>query len=137
MSESIQHMKLVQLLYDEVKKLVPPTSNSLIQIDKPDSFDKPAKTIEGFIPDLRYSFKGLKIIGEAKTVNDFDRKHSKSQYISYLKECSNFNGESILVVFVSFKIFRSAKKLLKKLKIENNCIVTIRIVSELGLVDVV
>ena len=72
------------------------------------------------------------IIGEAKTINDFDRTHSRDQYDAYIKECKNFFGKSTLVVSVPWQIVATAKNYFRRLKKVFDADIQIIIINELG-----
>lgn len=116
MAESIQHQQLVQLLKREVIGLIPLGCHMLIQQDTPESLAVPVKTIEGHRPDIYYCFEGLLIIGEAKTTDDVERKHSRAQYESYLKECAKFQGKAILIIAVPWMEHATVNNILQNLK---------------------
>lgn len=116
MPESIQHHQLVQILKLEMQAVVPPDRWRLIQIDSPDSLNPPSKTIEKYRPDAYYQFEELLVIGEAKTSNDVEKQHSRAQYESYLRECSNFSGQAILIIVVPLLEQASANNILQNLK---------------------
>lgn len=92
MGETRQHQKLVQQAYNYIlQELVPKGSSSLVYVDSPDEKDKPP-LIGGKRPDLYYFDGHTVIIGEAKTADDFNTDHSKSQYVSYLNECERYSN---------------------------------------------
>ena len=71
-------------------------------------------------------------IGEAKTELDFDRKHSKEQYDSYLEELDNYDGEGWLVISVPWQIVPTAKNYFKRKKNIKGIQCKIIILNELG-----
>ena len=116
MPESIQHHQLVQVLKIEVQAIVPPDCWSLIQIDAPDSLNLPPQTNEGYRPDVYYQFEKLLVIGDAKTKNDVETRHSRAQYESYLKECAVFHGQAFMIMAVPLLEQASANNILRNLK---------------------
>lgn len=116
MAESLQHQQLVQLLKKEVVELIPSGRQALIQQDTPDSLALPAKTIEGFRPDIYYCFEDILIIGEAKTSDDVERQHSRTQYGAYMKECANFHGKAVLIIAVPWIERAAANNIIRNLK---------------------
>ncbi|TAL38634.1 MAG: hypothetical protein EPN93_03935 [Spirochaetes bacterium] len=77
--------------------------------------------IDGFIPDVyaKARFGERIIIGEAKTLMDVESRHSKNQYISYLKHCSCF-ASSALLLAVPWTMVNCVKGLLKAIMRNNN-----------------
>ena len=116
MPESIKHYELVKELINEARTEVPQGNWKMILTDSSESSNLPPKTSEGFRPDIYYNFDNLLVIGEAKTSNDIDRQHSRSQYESYLKECSRFNGVAIFILAVPILDGASANNILQKIR---------------------
>ena len=114
-----------------IKTIVAPDLHAIIQYDSADS-SRPTKVIGNFIPDVYYWHADRLIIGEAKTINDFDRPHSRDQYDAYIKECKNFFGRSTLVVSVPWQMVATAKNYFRRLKKEHATDIPIIIVNELG-----
>lgn len=137
MGESIQHINLIYSIFEAIKDIVPKQFTSLILIDLPDSIEKPPQVIGGFRPDLYYCYDNTLIIGEAKTSSDFERKHSKEQYLSYMHTCANYNGNAYLFIAVPWTEYISAKNLFRRMKKKYEFVVRIRIVNELGRVGVI
>lgn len=131
MSESRNHVELVAIAVKYIKTIVAPDLHAIIQYDSADS-SRPAKVIGSFIPDVYYWHADHLIIGEAKTINDFDRPHSRDQYDAYIKECKNFFGHSILVVSVPWQMVATAKNYFRRLKKEHAADMKIVIINELG-----
>lgn len=131
MSESRNHIELVAVAVEYIKTIVAPELHAIIQYDSADS-SRPTKVIGNFIPDVYYWHADHLIIGEAKTINDFDRPHSRDQYDAYIKECKNFFGRSTLVVSVPWQMVASAKNYFRRLKKEHATDVQIIIINELG-----
>ena len=131
MSESRNHVELVAVAVKYIKTIVAPDLHAIIQYDSADSL-RPTKVIGNFIPDVYYWHADQLIIGEAKTIYDFDRPHSRDQYAAYIKECKNFFGHSILVVSVPWQMVATAKNYFRRLKKEHAADMKIVIINELG-----
>ena len=117
MSESQKHFELVNQLKDYV------ISNFLIEkaMLKVDIIGEGTKKLPtGYKPDLFYEYNSLTIIGEAKTSFDIDKQHSIEQYKSYMKYCKLHGDNSIFIVNVPWTDTLYIKKILKKIKNENN-----------------
>lgn len=131
MSESRKHIDLVKIAYEKISTMIPCSNVVFIECDSSDS-SKPTRVIGNFVPDIYYCYGNQLIIGEAKTVEDFDRKHSLQQYESYLFECENYPFDSALVVSVPWQIQLTAKNYFKRWKIRNNGKTEILIINEMG-----
>ena len=131
MSESRAHIELVAIAVDYVKTLVSPELHAIIQYDSADS-TRPTKVIGNYIPDVYFWNREQLIIGEAKTINDFDRPHSCAQYDAYIKECKTFFGKSTLVISVPWQIVVTAKNYFRRMKRDLEADVSIVIINELG-----
>ena len=99
MSQSEQHKKLVELTADKLKNRY---SEIVIVVDLQSvPGDEVPPLIEGFRPDIYAHNKQSKlvVIGEAKTDNDIDTKHTYVQVRSFLNhlEC-RLNGNFVLAV---------------------------------------
>lgn len=113
----MQHRKLVDLLHTETKNRVGNELACFIQCDVGCN-SLPPQTEEGFRPDLYYQFSSLMIIGEAKTEIDLERKHSKAQYRSYLRKCSLFMGNAVLIMAVPWQCRATIKNMLNRMRKE-------------------
>ena len=131
MSESREHVELVLVAVEYVKKILPSELHAIIQYDSADSH-RPTKVIGNYIPDVYFWQAGKLIIGEAKTINDFGRPHSKDQYHAYIKECKSFHGKALLIISVPWQIVATAKNYFRRLKKEFNTDIPIIIINELG-----
>lgn len=136
MSESLEHQKYVKKIVEHVQTIVPPEFLDRIHADLPE-YERPSLAYDSFIPDVAYSYSGLLIIGEAKTFDDFNRDHSRKQYEAYIKECKNFPGEKIIIIAVPWQLFITAKNHFILLKRKENVEVSIIIISENGMKEIV
>ena len=131
MSESQSHVKLVNIAFDYIKKKISNNCESLIECDSV-STQKPSKIIGGFIPDVFFTYRDLLIIGEAKTEDDFERRHSKNQYAAYIQECCRFDGKAILVIAVPWNMIFTAKNYFRRLKADVGFLGEIIILNNIG-----
>lgn len=131
MSESRSHVDLVKTVYEYVKTIVPFEKQALIEVDSADSF-RPTSVNGKYIPDVQYWGDDMYIIGEAKTINDFDREHSRLQYIAYMEETQKFCGKSIIVIAVPWQLVFSAKNHFRRLKRQNGYRADIIVLDEMG-----
>ena len=70
MSESAQHLQLVNLIIDEVVGMVGEANRCFIMSDAADGYALSPLTEEGYRPDVYYQYQNQLIIGEAKTSDD-------------------------------------------------------------------
>lgn len=131
MSESRCHIELVKIIYEYVKTIVPYDKHALIEVDSVD-FLRPTSVNGKFIPDVQYWSEDIYIIGEAKTIKDFDREHSNLQYSAYLKETQKFFGKSIIVIAVPWQLILTAKNLFRRLKRKNGYDTTVVVLDDIG-----
>ena len=131
MGESRTHMDLVSRTYEYIKTIIPKENHWLIQYDSPDS-SRPAYVTDNVVPDVYYCYQDMLVIGEAKTIDDFERLHSKKQYDAYVKECLSFKGKSIIVISVPWQLVATAKNYFRRLK-QNACLdARIIVINEMG-----
>ena len=112
MGESAKHMELVEMVRREALAIVPPQYAPLIQVDSPDSEEK--ARVGNYSPDVYYSYDNQLVIGEAKTLEDFSRKHSQDQFEAYLAASNAFPGKSVLIVAVPWMLFATAKNYFRR-----------------------
>lgn len=134
MAESQAHMDLVKIAYEYIESIVPEGMKGLIQCDTPIT-SRPTKVVGGYIPDIYFWNGDLLIIGEAKTLNDFDNKHSKMQIEAYFIECSKFFGKGTLVLSVPWQLVFSVKNYVRSLRRKYNSNFDIVVINELGWKD--
>ena len=135
MSESQKHMDLVKLAYSWVQDSLPEKDRFFIEADTPET-NQP-NSVDGFIPDVYYEFDGQLYIGEAKTLNDFERMHSKQQYEAYLNRCEKYRGKSCLVITVPWQLQNTAKNYFRYYKMKHNCHVTVIVLTDIGTESIV
>ena len=116
MSESAQHQQLVNLIIADVINEVGSSHSALIATDAVDGFALPPLTSEGFRPDVYYLYNDRMIIGEAKTSEDIDRLHSRSQYESYIKKCSLFQGSATFILATPWMDHATAHNIIRKIE---------------------
>lgn len=118
MAESAEHIALVQLLEKWICINLLNYDNGAIRIDSPNACGKatPPPVINQYRPDIYVDYKGVLIIGEAKTERDLDCSHSKRQFESYLMTCEMYEGKSYLIVAVSNFVEASARNMLKSIR---------------------
>lgn len=132
MSESAQHLQLVNLIIDEVVSIVGETNRCFIMSDAADGYALSPLMEEGYRPDVFYQYRNSLIIGEAKTSDDVARIHSKLQYESYLKKCSLFGGKAVFLAAVPWTEHATIHNILRKLRQKYPGIYEVRIIDGIG-----
>ena len=132
MSESQEHHDYVCKIYEYVKKYIASEKKSYIKADLLEC-EKPSMVYEDQVPDVMYHDGDTLIIGEAKTIKDYNTEHSYKQYEAYMKECSLFPGEARIVVYVPWQLSISASNHFKILKEKYSCNPEVIILSDLNL----
>lgn len=131
MAESVFHIRLVDTILAYVKSIVRPDLHYIIRCDMP-GYERPIKEILGAIPDVYFWHNDHLIIGEAKTFDDFERPHSKAQYLSYMHACQVFYGKACLIICVPWQIVLTAKNYFKRLTKNIDKSFDIVILNEIG-----
>ena len=129
--ESQCHMDLVDLIVEYVKKRVSSEEYSFIQIDS-SGRSGTMRVSDNYVPDVVYRTSNKLIIGEAKTYEDFERKHSKDQFDSYLKECNYFEGSAELIVAIPWQLHITAQNYFRRLKKKNGMEVEVIVLDDMG-----
>ena len=122
---------------DYVSSIIPEDVKSLVLLDLSEYSRRPDRTNGNFIPDLYYKDARCLIIGEAKTMNDIDVKHSINQYKSYIEEASLFEEESHIVICTSLYSYARIKNLIKKMKAEQNSLAKFHILNDIGSISII
>lgn len=116
MGESAQHQKLVRMIIDSIEEMVGNDQSCFIESDIADGRPLPQLTQEGFRPDVIFQYNDRLIIGEAKTSNDVDTIHSKQQYESYIRKCSLFQGNAMLIIAVLWTEYATIYNIINRIK---------------------
>lgn len=118
MSESSAHIALVNHLVHWVDSNTDWSKKAALLVSIPGA---PAASqppgVGSFIPDvfLKSEQAGFALIGEAKTVRDLEREHSRSQFVAYLQYLSTYPS-SLLLVAVPWTCAAQARSLLQLLQ---------------------
>lgn len=118
MSESPQHLRLVEKIRDTIRERDGVTP-ILVSAEDHQENTITFSTPEGFRPDVYYCDNEYLILGEAKTSGDLSNWHSDAQfdsYFKYLQAAAKDSLKTILYVGVPWADFIWAKNHFKKLK---------------------
>lgn len=120
MPESQYHINLTRLM-DKYVQQVLKINSGYILLDTPEtSLGSKPPLIQGYRPDIYVNPPDRLIIGDAKTAEDWDRRHSHDQYRAYVKECSQYKGHSLFLLAVPWQVERSARARLKYMFLEES-----------------
>ncbi len=123
MAESSLHRFYVQKLVLWFKENVTDWNQFVVYCDDGSVKGGKPPQIDGFIPDF-YALApsdGRVIIGEAKTGNDLESKHSRLQIEAYIRFCAAQN-HSLLVIAVPWTAICSAKSLVRSINRKIACL---------------
>lgn len=129
--ESKAHINLVGIIAEYIKGIVPEAGHPLIYMDTSGNSNA-VKVIGNYIPDVYYNCGDRLIIGEAKTINDFERQHSKEQFEAYMSEFLLFQGKCTLVVGVPWQLTMTAKNYFVRLRRKMGVDVEVIIINEMS-----
>jgi hypothetical protein len=117
MSESIEHQNLVNMLIEYIinSELCRDTAYILMDLPTSNSNSKPP-IVNGYRPDIYIETSRIKIIGEAKTYSDAERKHSINQYKSYMEDCEKSEVDAYFIVSTTWEIQTSIRNMLNHFK---------------------
>lgn len=115
MGVSDTHINLVKAMARWVSQNCQPSESAVMLLDLPEaaSGDHPPR-IGGYIPDL-YIKSGRVILGEAKTPQDVETKHSREQYANYFKHLSQYPN-SLFIIAVPWHCVPLAKSLIRRVQ---------------------
>lgn len=112
MGESQAHHDLVQLTYRYISDRFPAHRGFAIFVDGPKTRrgEKPSR-VGGFVPDVLAMDvpTSLHVIGEAKTDQDLDRRHTTAQLLAYLHHLRARGG--VLVITVPWMVVPTARRI--------------------------
>ena len=134
MPESQSHIRLVEALSFWISKSLLNGDDGLMFIDRSDrkSFEKPPK-IGRYIPDVYVPSvpKHQMIIGEVKTSNDLEKKHSINQIYEFISKCDEVEN-SIFILAVPWYVVPLARSIINEIVRNSNAInVEIKIIEKL------
>lgn len=124
MAESTQHIILVQKMYEWVCNNILNCDSGCVLVDLPEVCRdaKPPKVVNEFKPDLYAHEIGrdILIIGEAKTYDDLETRHSLFQYESYVMTCKLHSGKAYIIMAVPWQLEARAKNIIRRIIKKHN-----------------
>lgn len=138
MAESGKHMEYVRRIVEYIKTIPTDFTPQFLISDLPESIERPAQTLDGYIPDVRYQGSNVIIIGEAKTIHDIENDHTERQLKSYIDEVRCHKGDRHIVVCSNTAAFALIKNMIVRKKIKDKMDdITFHILDNLSKVAVV
>lgn len=95
-------------------------SPSMMAVDLGGSIYTPPLTIDCFRPDIYVNSPQVIIIGESKTDDDIDNKHTTLQLISYIKELNAYQKEKHLVMSSSIAAYSTLRNYIRRFRKAND-----------------
>ena len=103
--ESEAHKQFVQNAVQYIKRTFGLEENQML-IDLGEPGKTPPMVIDGFRADIYVHTPKYIIIGEAKTDNDINNKHTVAQLSSYIKEVKTFSQDRHIIMSCSWSSTR-------------------------------
>ena len=120
MSESLNHMNYVREIVGYILDNIENSSLMYLGVELPEYNSHSQKVVNGFIPDVYYKDETKIIIGEAKIVDDIEKKHTYEQINSYIAECRLYPLERHIVLSTSLYGFPTFHNLISRKKRNEN-----------------
>ena len=98
MAESLAHIKYVERMARYAETIPQEFVPTAMSADLPSYGQRTPKIINGYYPDLYYYDLHCVIIGEAKTTNDIENEHTRSQLDSYICEIRTYNCDKHIII---------------------------------------
>lgn len=105
MAETLAHIKYVERMARYAETIPQEFVPTAMSADLPSYGQRTPKVINGYYPDLYYYDLHCVIIGEAKTTNDIENEHTRSQLDSYICEIRTFNCDKHIIICSSIIAF--------------------------------
>lgn len=122
MSESLYHICYVKKIISYVENKFSTNEVAFLRTDLPDTNERCPRVIGGFIPDVYLKSTRFVIIGEAKTDNDIENKHTENQINSYILELRSYpECSKHLILCCSMLLFSTLKNMIIRKK-KNECL---------------
>jgi len=133
-SESAAHITLVNHLVRWVEANTEWSRKAALLVSLPGTpAGSQPPTIGAFIPDmfLKNELAGFAMIGEAKTVRDLEREHSRNQFVAYMQYLATYPS-SLLLIAVPWTCTAQARSLLQMLQRRNGLSgVSVKVIDQL------
>ncbi len=134
--ESQLHMDYVRKIVSYINEHFSADERAFLLTDLPESSFHPSKVINGYRPDALLVSGKIALIGEAKTYKDINTRHTKEQFISYIRELqmSHNDKEKHLIICSSAMVMAEIKNTLRYLHNEHDFSgVIVHIINDLDL----
>lgn len=113
--ESEAHKQFVRNAVNYIKRTFDLEENQML-IDLGEPGMTPPKVIDGFRADIYVHTSKYIIIGEAKTDNDINNKHTAAQLASYITEVKTFNLERHIIMSCSWGAYATMRNFLRNFR---------------------
>lgn len=130
------HMDYVRKIVSYINEHFSADERAFLLTDLPESSFPPSKVINGYRPDAFLIGKKIALIGEAKTYKDIKPRHTKEQFVSYIKELQILHNdkEKHLIICSSAMVMAEIKNMLRHLHNEHDFSgVTVHVINDLDL----
>ena len=135
MAEKKEHADLRKIIKNWVKSNFGGYNLTIIDDDSGNPLGYSVPNIRGKKPDLYgHSFKhGIEIVGEAKTSNDINNKHTEKQLKAYIEHLNVYKNKGYLIVAVSLQDREEMINFIRKIvrEININIIVNILVIDDI------
>lgn len=113
--ESEAHKQFVQNAVQYIKRTFGLEENQM-SIDLGEPGKTPPTVIDGFRADIYVHTPKYIIIGEAKTDNDINNRHTVAQLASYIKEVKTFSQERHIIMSCSWSSYATMRNFLRNFR---------------------
>lgn len=113
--ESEAHRRFVRNAAEYIKRTFGVEDNQML-IDLGEEGKTPPKVIDGFRADIFVQTPKYIIIGEAKTDEDIQNKHTVAQLVAYIKHVKTFNLERHIVMSTSWGAYATMRNFIRNFR---------------------
>lgn len=134
--ESQLHMDYVRKIVSYINEHFSADERAFLLTDLPESTLHPNQVINGYRPDALLIGRKIALIGEAKTYKDIKPRHTKEQFVSYIKELQILHNdkEKHLIICSSAMVMAELKNTLRHLHNEHDFSgVIVHVINDLDL----
>jgi hypothetical protein len=135
MAEKKEHAELRKIIKNWVKLNFGDYNLTIIDDDPGNPLGFSVPTLQGSTPDLYgHSLKhGIEIVGEAKTSNDINNKHTEKQLKAYIEHLNVYKNKGYLIVAVSLQDREEMINFIRKIvrEININILLNILVIDDI------